>query len=145
MALIWDGSWYAAIHEGLFSALQALDVTGYAALDSDGWSQGRWLDATREGYAHLEAWLDLGSAQFQRSSILHRCQLVFTSRHTAGDDSLSLGRAHSAARDASEVILAASTWPGRVRALEVSYDVEAASSEWLLITVTFSLHLPRSR
>jgi len=145
MALIRDAAYYAAIHEGLFNSLQSLDVTGYAALDSDGWSQGRWMDATREGYAHLEAWLDLGSAEFLRSSIEHRSQLVFAARHTADDDAVSMGRAHAAARDAAEVILSAGTWPGRVRALQVAYDIEATGSEWLLITLTFKLHLPRDR
>ena len=144
MALVRDAAYYAAIHEGLFDGLQALDVSGYAAIDSDGWSQGRWLDATREGYAHLESWLDLGAAEFGRSSILHRAELVFTSRHTADDQSLSLGRAHAAARDACELILSAGTFPGPVRALEVGYDVEAASAEWLIVTVAFTLHLPRA-
>jgi hypothetical protein len=141
--MIHDAAYYAAIHEGLFNALEALDVTGYAGTDSDGWIQGRFLDATREGYGHLEAWLDLGSAEFRANNIVHRAQLVFVSRHNAADDSLSLGRAHAAARDAAEVIQAPGTWPNPIRALEVAYDIEVPNGEWLLVTVAFQLHLPR--
>ncbi len=143
VALLAGTVYYKALLEGLYSDLGALDTSDYAWDTSDRWTQARYLSPQDGGTRHLETWIDLGAAtDIGRSMIAHEASLTFACRYKPDDDSTSQGRMHAAARHAVDFLLAWSH-PSGARARPTRYAIEGISVDWLAVTVTFTLLLPR--
>lgn len=141
--MVTDAAYYAQVVETIMDGIEALDPTGYQWSSSDGWTQARFVDGTRGGSQHLEAWLTLGDAVLiERSHIRHAAMLVFSARYVADDDAIAQARAHAAARAAVDHLL---TWRGAYdeRVIPSGYRVEPISEDWLVVTISMHILLPR--
>jgi hypothetical protein len=143
VVVIADAAYYASIIEDVQARLAGLDTTGYRWDTSDGWAQARHPADIITAPEHLRAWFALGqAATFVRTHIEHSAVLVFAARYQADDDAISQARAHAAARAAADMLNGWSL-PGGERLLPKAWTIEPAQNDFLTVTLTASLLLPR--
>ena len=124
--------------DSICDTIEALNTTAYQWDASDGWRRALYAEPEAGATSHLEFLVTFGGiSEWGKGQILQPGSLRFVSRYSPDDDNLSQARIQAAMLAACYALQGWRTH--RCRAQPTSAEVEGLSSEWVAVTVAFTL------